>query len=125
MASPDGPNYIAAMLRSLTRGLFSALLIVLVGGGGGGLASVDALLFHGTGRGVEALRPHYEATSGCHADHCAVLSTPSESRSALSVPVADLPAAPPGDAAPLAAPAVLHGFVLPPHYFSRAPPPAS
>ena len=113
------------MLRTLARGLLSASLIGLIGGGGGGLASVDALLFHGTGRGVEALRPHYEATSGCHADRCAVLSTASESRSAPGVPAAGFSAIPPGDSVPLPPPPALHGFVLPPHYFSRAPPPAS
>ncbi len=112
------------MLRTLARGLISAALIALIGGGGGGLASVDALLFHRSGR-VEALRPHFEATSGCHADRCAILSTPSGARSAPAVPAADLPAAPPEDAAPLPFPVALHGFVLPPLYFSRAPPPAS
>ncbi|HEV8358485.1 MAG TPA: hypothetical protein VGQ17_17155 [Gemmatimonadales bacterium] len=113
------------MLRTLARGLLSASLIGLIGGGGGGLASVDALLFHATGRGVEALRPHYEATSGCHADRCAVLSTASESRSVPSVPGAGLSVDPPRDHGAPPPRAALHGLVLLPHYFSRAPPPAS
>jgi hypothetical protein len=113
------------MLRTLARGLLSASLIGLVGGGGGGLPALDVLLYHRSFGAAEAARPHYEATSGCHADRCAIFSTASQSRSVLGVPVAGVSAAPSGEAAPLPTRAALHASVPPPHYFSRAPPPVS
>ncbi len=113
------------MLRTLARWLISVTLTVLVSGGGAGLPALDGLLYHRHAGGAEALRPHYEATSGCHADRCAIFSTASQSRSVLGVPVAGLPAAPPGVGAPVLPRVGLHASVPPPHYFSRAPPASS
>lgn len=62
------------MIRSLVRRALSAALMLLVSGGGGGLPLLDAALFHGFGPGPDEPRPHYEATSGCHTDRCAVRS---------------------------------------------------
>ena len=122
MAPRGRGGYIASMHRTLARALVSATLIAVIGGGGGGLASLDVLLFHRSGVGAEALRAHFEATSACHGDHCTILSTASEPRSAPGLTAAGLPSAPSGDAALLPPRGALHGFVLPPLHFSRAPP---
>lgn len=84
------------MLRALVfPRLVSAALIVMISSGGGGLPVLDGLIFHTRGRAAEALRPHYEATGGCHADGCAIRSTAHLARCTPSLGTAGLVISPP------------------------------
>ena len=65
------------MPRNLTRRLFSVALIGLFSAGGGRLPVIDGLLFHSRSQATRGTRPHYEPSTGCHADGCALRSTPS------------------------------------------------
>lgn len=73
------------MFKALARGLVSACLIVLLNSGGGGLSLIDGLIFHSLGRGSEAGLAHFESSSGCHADGCAVRSTAQHTPLALAL----------------------------------------
>ena len=91
------------MLRAWCSRLISAGSILLIGMGGGSLPVVDELLFHSRGSAQESTRAHFEATSGCHADGCAVSSTAQQAgfAPALGTPVRrelspELAALPPG-----------------------------
>ena len=68
------------MRRGLISRLLSPALMVLILSGGGGLPVLDGLIFHSRDRAPEAQLPHYEATSGHHADGCAVHSTAHQAR---------------------------------------------
>jgi hypothetical protein len=110
------------MLRSGLRRLAAAGLLLLMGAGGGGLPVLDATLFHSlTGRS-EPFRAHFEATSGCHADGCALRSTAQESRFAPLLPATGLAVrAPEREASgPAYQPVSLASQPLP--HLSRAPP---
>lgn len=67
--------YIPVVIRALFTRLFSASLIGLIVAGGGGLPVLDGVLFHNRERAADALRPHFETTSGCHSDGCAIRTT--------------------------------------------------
>ena len=110
------------MLRSVVRRLTSAGLLLLLGAGGGGLPVLDATLFHSLGGRSEPVRAHFEATSGCHADGCALRSTAQESRVAPVLPATGLVVpAPETEATPPALqPGSLASQILP--HLSRAPP---
>ena len=83
------------MVRTLFSRLASAVLIVSVSSGGGGLPVLDGLIFHTRGQAADALRPHYEATGGCHADGCAIRSTAHQTRFTAGLrPVGPVSAAP-------------------------------
>jgi hypothetical protein len=110
------------MIRALLRRVFSVVLIVLASGGGGGLPVLDGLLFHSRDHGADAQRPHYEATSGCHADRCAIRSTAHESRFLASLPLVDKDASVPGASAPPRPSRFLRGNPPAGQPLSRAPP---
>src|ERR1043166_4536579 len=110
------------MFRTLARWVLSVSLIATVGGGGGGLPTLDALLYHGSGDAAEALRPHYEATSGCHADRCPIRSPAQETRDLPAPLPAKLVSLPREDTASRPSSDSVRPCLLshPPH--SRAPP---
>jgi len=113
------------MVGSLVRRLVAAGLLLLLGAGGGGLPVLDATLFHSlTGR-TEPFRAHYEATSGCHADGCALRSTAQGSRFTAALPSTGLAIAVPERQAIRPAPQPLLIAAQPLRHFSRAPPTAS
>lgn len=106
---------------SLPCRVLTAVLILVISAGGSGFPVLDALVFHGSSRGSESYRAHYEATSGCHGDGCTIRSV-AQSRYqsdlaphgfALLPPLAvpDAPATSPEAPAPLSF-----------RYLSRAPP---
>jgi hypothetical protein len=68
------------MLRDWLSRVVSAGSIVLIGIGGGSLPVLDVVLFHGREPVPESSGAHYEATSGCHADVCAIRSTAQQVR---------------------------------------------
>lgn len=113
------------MLRRLVRSLVAASLICFVGWGGDGLPALDAVVFHASGRAGEAYRPHYEASSACHADGCAIRAQAQESR---LVPCRSAPAF---AVLPVQGVAVnpsvdrVSPSPAPHRYFSRAPPASS
>jgi hypothetical protein len=73
----------------MLRGLCSAFLILCFTGGGGGLPLLDGVIFHSRDQGTEILRPHFEASSACHADGCTVRSIAQQARYApVWIPVA-------------------------------------
>ena len=76
------------MLRGPLFRLLALPLIALILSGGGGFPVLDGVIFHSQDRGPDSLRPHYEATSGCHADVCAVRSTAHLARLIPTVPAA-------------------------------------
>ena len=63
------------MVRAPLGRLISACLIVLFTSGGGRLPLVDGLIFHSRDRGTETSGSHFESSSACHADGCAIHST--------------------------------------------------
>ncbi|HTL04998.1 MAG TPA: hypothetical protein VL241_04580 [Gemmatimonadales bacterium] len=88
------------MQHSRLARLVSALSIALIGMGGGSLPVLDGLLFHSRGLAAEASVAHFEASSGCHADGCAIKSTAQHVRLAPALGT-------PGQVLPV-------GFVTPP-----------
>jgi len=110
------------MLRSLLRRLAATGLLLLMGAGGGGLPVLDATLFHSLSERSEPFRAHYEATSGCHADGCALRSTAQESRFAPVLPATGLavPAPETEVTPPVLQPVPLASQIL--RHLSRAPP---
>ncbi len=111
------------MLRLLLSRLLATALVLSIGAGGGGLPMVDALIFHSSGQGPELFRPHYEATSGCHADGCAIRSSAQQSRFVLGLAPAVVSSIPPAVSRAPSIPSdpPFARFVT--HTLSRAPPP--
>ena len=94
----------------------------MIGIGGGSLPVVDVVLFHSRGSVEENAQAHFEATSGCHADGCAIRSTAQQARFAPAVGSSDRLVSSPGF---LAAPVILEApFSNAPsgQPLSRAPP---
>src|ERR1051325_606739 len=110
------------MFRTRARWVLSVSLIATVGGGGGGLPALDAVLYHGSGDAAEAVRPHYEATSGCHIDRCQIRSPAQETRYLPALLPAKLGSLPPEDTASRpSSDSVRPRLLLHPRH-SRAPP---
>jgi hypothetical protein len=110
------------MFRTLARLLLSISLIVVVSGGGGGLPALDGFLYHRSGDAVELLRPHYEATSGCHLDRCPIRSPAQETRYLPAPLPAELVSLPREDTGSrTSANSVRSRLATNPHH-SRAPP---
>jgi hypothetical protein len=122
MAPRGRGGYIASMHRTLARALVSATLIAVIGGGGGGLPALDALLYHRSGDAAEALRPHYEATSGCHVDRCLIRSPAQETRYLPAPLPAKLVSLPPEDTASRPSSDSVRPRLLSHPRHSRAPP---
>ncbi|MGQ0702834.1 MAG: hypothetical protein ACT4PM_06845 [Gemmatimonadales bacterium] len=76
------------MARTPITRLLSAAFIVLMSGGGGDLPALDGLLFHIRERVSVSLPAHFESSSACHGDQCAIRSTAAQTR------LASLPPAP-------------------------------
>lgn len=113
------------MLRSVVRRLVATGLLLLLGAGGGGLPVLDATLFHSLSERIEPFRAHYEATSGCHADGCALRSTAQGSRFTATLPPTGLATHLPERLVirPALQPVLVAAQPL--RHFSRAPPTAS
>ena len=110
------------MARGLISRLFSAPLVAIILSGGGGLPVLDGLIFHTRERAVEANAPHYEGTSGHHADGCAVRSTAHQARfTATIAPSLEVVAAPAVRTA-LQVPALRCAKLPPGRLHSRGPP---
>jgi len=73
------------MLRTWVTRLVSAFSVMLIGMGGGSLPVLDGVLFHFRGPATDTPGAHFEATSACHADGCAVRSTAQQVRLAPAI----------------------------------------
>jgi len=68
------------MARAFLRRLLAIALIFMISAGGGGLPVLDGLIYHSRGATPQDWQTHYEASSGCHADGCAIRSTAQQAR---------------------------------------------
>ena len=73
------------MLRTWLSRILATFLIVTISGGGSGLPVFDALIYHSGAQSTDDWRSHFESSSGCHADGCAIKSTAQHARYAPGI----------------------------------------
>ena len=110
------------MALQLVRKVLASLLLLVLTAGGGGMPAVDALLFHRSAQDAGTFRPHFEATSACHADGCSARSLASQNRLAPELGSGELRVIEPTASVLLNVAPSSPRTTLPTSQLSRAPP---